>query len=98
VAFIGQTSDGRLGAFLFSGGSISKLAASGDFALPGVTFTYVSSPLINDLEEIAFGADLSDGTVATFLATRFPGPAPLGTLLKARRSSGSQSAESGLKS
>jgi hypothetical protein len=78
VAFFGQTSDGGLGAFLFSGGSISKVAASGDIALPGVTFTYVGSPWINDLGEIAFGADLSDGTVATFLATPVSGPRAAG--------------------
>ncbi len=78
VAFFGQTSDGRFGAFLFSGGSISKVAASGDTPLPSVTFTYVGSPLINDLGEIAFGADLSDGTVATFLATPVSGPRPAG--------------------
>jgi hypothetical protein len=69
VAFFGQTSTGRFGAFVFSGGSISKVAATGDIALSGINFTYVGSPFVNDLGEIAFGADLSDGTVATFLAT-----------------------------
>jgi len=37
--------------------------------------------VINDLGEIAFGADLSDGTVATFLAT------PVAPALRASRPS-----------
>jgi hypothetical protein len=83
VAFFGQTSDGSFGAFVFSGGSVSRVAATGDVALPSVMFTYVSSPVINDLGEIAFGADLSDGTVATFLATPISGLRAAGYSAKA---------------
>ena len=83
VAFFGQTSVGGFGAFVFSGGSISKVATSGDAALPSLTFTYVGAPVMNDLGEIAFGADLSDGTVATFLATPVSGSGALANAPKA---------------
>jgi hypothetical protein len=66
LAFFGRTDDGRFGAFLFSGGAITKIAASGDPAPRNLSFTFVNSPVINDAGEVAFGADLSDGTVSTF--------------------------------
>lgn len=85
VAFSGVLTDGSVGAFVFAGGALSRVAAAGDAALPGVDFVYIGAPLINDLGEIAFGAELSDGTVATFLAT------PVTVSLSAQHSSQSLS-------
>ena len=68
LVFFGETSDGRFGAFLYSQGTISKIALSGDPAALGGTLTFVGSPFINDAGEVAFGVDLSDGTASTYVA------------------------------
>jgi hypothetical protein len=72
LAFFGQTDNGQFGAFLLSGGAITKIAMSGDPAPRNLSFTFVNTPFINDAGEVAFGADLSDGTVSTFVGVPVP--------------------------
>jgi hypothetical protein len=67
VAFAGVTVANGNGAFLISGGAISKVAVTGD-TLHGDALTFVDLPQINDLGDIAFAADLLNGDTVVFLA------------------------------
>jgi hypothetical protein len=67
VAFTGVTAAKGSGAFLYAGGSIVPVAVRGDL-VHKVTLTTVDRPQINDLGEVAFGANLSGGLVGVFIA------------------------------
>jgi len=73
-----------------------RWAASGDTPLPSVTFTYVGSPLINDLGELLL-EQISRRNGRYISRHAGSGPRPAGYAAQPRRSSGFQSAESGLK-
>jgi hypothetical protein len=67
IAFAGVTVANGNGAFLISGGVISKVAVPGD-KLHGESLTFVDLPQINDLGDIAFGADILNGDTVVFIA------------------------------
>lgn len=68
VAFSGETSATGFGVFLFSAGAVLKVAIPGDRTTGHTTITFADQPQVNDLGEVAFGADLSTGDTAVFVA------------------------------
>jgi len=68
IAFSGETSATGFGVYLFSAGAISKVAVPGDRTAAHTTIVFADQPQVNDLGEVAFGADLSTGDTAVFVA------------------------------
>ncbi|HEX5434941.1 MAG TPA: choice-of-anchor tandem repeat NxxGxxAF-containing protein [Candidatus Angelobacter sp.] len=55
VAFQAFLSNGGNGIFLLSGGTITKIVATGDIFPDGVPFAFADAPAINDSGEVVFG-------------------------------------------
>jgi hypothetical protein len=72
VVFMANLSTGGSGLFLASGGTITKIIASGDMFPDGGVFSFASGPSINDAGQIAFGGisngSAKDGGVFLFSA------------------------------
>jgi hypothetical protein len=68
VAFSGVNLANGPGAFLYTGGQMVKVAVPGDRINDHTILTFVDRPQVNDRGEVAFGADLSTGEAAVFIA------------------------------
>ena len=84
VAFQGFTSTGANGVFLFSGGTVTKIIASGDILPDGVPFGFAEPPAINDAGLVVFGGisnSIADSGIFSFsngqLTVLIPRLAPL---------------------
>lgn len=69
VAFEAFVSTGRSGIFLLSGGTITKIVASGDPMPDGVPFGFADAPTINDAGQVVFGGisnSLTDSGIFSF--------------------------------
>jgi hypothetical protein len=62
VVFIAYLSTGGSGVFLASGGTITKIIATGDAFPDGGVFSFAVGPSINDSGQIAFGGIVSGGS------------------------------------
>ena len=67
VAFFAETSAFGFGAFVFSGGKITKVAVAGDL-VNNVGLGFVDQPVINNNRHVAFTATLFTGQNAVFVA------------------------------
>ncbi len=69
IAFQAFTSNGTDGIFLLSGGTVSKIIASGDLFPDGVPFGFPDAPTINDLGQVVFGGisnSIADSGIFSF--------------------------------
>src|ERR1044071_479137 len=67
VAFFAETSNFNFGAFVYSNGTVTQVAVTGDF-VNNEGLGFVDLPILNDNGHVAFTANLFDGSNAIFVA------------------------------